>query len=239
MKVGCLPTKIEANYSWFTTNQWRNWCLIYILIVLVSAVPPQIYTIWMFFVKACYLLCRRSLRKSSILKADVYLVKFCEKATEYLGKPICTPNMHLHLHIKESALDFGQYMATGVFHLKDTMECVRIILLTTSNSSSKTRGAAAPRTRITWVSFVGSEEPLLKIIRLVELLRTNSSPISNCRRSKSAIFLARNINYNINSLLRLHVGTCIIYIYLYIYIGLALHTGSRNENNIGAACGSP
>ena len=111
----------------------------------------------------------------------------------------------------------------------------------TSNSSSKTRGAAAPRTRITWVSFVGSEEPSLKIIRSAELLRTNSSPISNCRRSKSAIFLSRNINYNINSLLRLRVGTRIIYMYLsiYIYIGRALHTGSRNENNIGAACGSP
>ena len=26
---------------------------------------------------------------------------------------------------------------------------------------------------------------------------------------------------------------------VYIYIGRALHTGSRNENNIGAAAGSP
>ena len=110
-------------------------------------------------------------------------------------------------------------------------------LMVTSNSSSKTRGAAAPRTRITWVSFVGLEEPSLKIIRSAELLRTNSSPISNCQRSKSAIFLSRNINYNINSLLRLRVGTHIIYIYL--SIGRALHTGSRNENNIEAACGSP
>ena len=80
----------------------------------------------------------------------------------------------------------------------------------------------------------------------------NSSPISNCRRSKSAIFISRNINYNINSLLLLCVGIRIIYIYIYIYIyiirihiyiyiyiGRALHTGSRNENNIGAAYGSP
>ena len=46
----------------------------------------------------------------------------------------------------------------------------------------------------------------------------NSSPISNCRRSKSAILFSRNINHSINSLLRLHVGTHIIYIYIYIYI---------------------
>ena len=41
----------------------------------------------------------------------------------------------------------------------------------------------------------------------------DSSPISNCRRSKSAVFLSRNINYNINSLLRLCVRMHIIYIY--------------------------
>ena len=85
----------------------------------------------------------------------------------------------------------------------------------TSNSSSKTRGAAAPCTWITWVSFVGSEEPSLKILRLTELLRANSSPISNYQRSKSGIFLLRYINYNINSLLRLRVGTRIIYLSIY------------------------
>ena len=44
----------------------------------------------------------------------------------------------------------------------------------------------------------------------------NFSPISNCRRPKSAILFLRNINYNINSLLRLRIGTHIIYIYIYI-----------------------
>ena len=84
----------------------------------------------------------------------------------------------------------------------------------TSNSSSKTRGAAAPRTRITCTSFLGLEEPSLKLLRSSELQRTNSSPNSNCQRSKSAIFISCNINYNINSLLRLRVGTHIIYIYI-------------------------
>ena len=35
----------------------------------------------------------------------------------------------------------------------------------TSNSSSKTHGAADPHTRITWASFLGSEEPSLKFGR--------------------------------------------------------------------------
>ena len=72
----------------------------------------------------------------------------------------------------------------------------------------------------------------VRLSRSAELQRTNSSPISNCRRLKSAILFSRNINSNINSLLRLSVGTHIIYIYIYIY--RALHIGSRNENNMGA-----
>ena len=88
-------------------------------------------------------------------------------------------------------------------------------ILGTSNSSSKSHGAAAPRTRITWASFLYSEKPSLKLLRTAKLQRTNSSPISNCRRSKLAILFSRNINYNINSLLRLRVGTHIIYIYIY------------------------
>ena len=86
----------------------------------------------------------------------------------------------------------------------------------TSNSNS------IPRTQITWASFLGSEEPSLKLLCSTKLQRTNSSPISNCQRSKSAIFLSRNIN----SLLQLCVGMHMI-----------LHTGSRNEKNIGAATG--
>ena len=60
----------------------------------------------------------------------------------------------------------------------------------TSNSSSKTRGAAAPRTRITWASFLGLEEPSLKLSRSAKLQRMNSSSIFNCRHSKLAIFNA-------------------------------------------------
>ena len=39
----------------------------------------------------------------------------------------------------------------------------------------KTSGAASPRTPITWASFLGSEEPSLKLLRSAKLQRTNSS----------------------------------------------------------------
>ena len=40
-----------------------------------------------------------------------------------------------------------------------------------------------------------SLEPSLKLLCLAKLQRTNSSSISNCRRSKSAILFSPNINY--------------------------------------------
>ena len=82
----------------------------------------------------------------------------------------------------------------------------------------KTRGAAAPALELLGASFLGLEEPLLKLLRSAKLQSTNSSLISNCWHSKSAIFFSHNINYSINLSLRLHVGTHIIYIY---YIGRA------------------
>ena len=73
-------------------------------------------------------------------------------------------------------------------------------------------GLPPPRTRITWASFLVLKEPSLKLLRPAKLQRTNSSSISNRRRSKSAILFSRNINL----LLWLRVGTRIIYLYIYI-----------------------
>ena len=77
----------------------------------------------------------------------------------------------------------------------------------------KTHGAAAPCTRITWASFLGSEKPSLKLLRSAKLQRTNFSPISNCRCLKSAIFLSRNIKLEYKFIVAvLHRNTYYIYI---------------------------
>ena len=61
----------------------------------------------------------------------------------------------------------------------------QVIRVKTSNSSSKTRGAATPRTRITWVSLLGAEEPSLKLLRSGKLQGTNSSLIVGIRNRPS------------------------------------------------------
>ena len=73
-------------------------------------------------------------------------------------------------------------------------------------------GLPPPALEITWASSLDSEEPSLEVLRLSELQCTNSSSISYCQRSKSAILFPCNINYNINSLLRLRIRAHIIYI---------------------------
>ena len=58
----------------------------------------------------------------------------------------------------------------------------------------------------------------MTLLHSVELHCTSSSSISNCRHLKSAIFISRNINYYINSLLRLHVEVHMISLSLYICV---------------------
>ena len=62
---------------------------------------------WLLFVKACSLLCTRFLRKKDIQLADQYFHLFCQKYEEVNGKNACTPNMHLHLHLKQCLNDYG------------------------------------------------------------------------------------------------------------------------------------
>ena len=84
-----------------------NWCLIYIPIVLKDAIPQELYNIWLNYVQACRLLCRRCIWKSSVIEADQALTYFCKGMEEYFGEGCCNINMHLHLHLNECAFDFG------------------------------------------------------------------------------------------------------------------------------------
>ena len=74
---------------------------------------------------------------------------------------------------------------------------------------------------------------LAEVITFSEASMYEFSPISNCPRSKSAIFFSHNINYNINSLLRLSIGSRIIYIYIYLSIYLSIYISYlSDERNI-------
>ena len=45
--------------------------------------------------------------KNNITTADLLLLNFCKKHELLYGKKTCTPNLHLHLHLKDCLLDYG------------------------------------------------------------------------------------------------------------------------------------
>ena len=105
--VGRIPHKISSQFSSFTADQWKNWTLIYSVIVLKCIIPEVHYECWYVFVEACRLLCSRSISHDGVAKLDSLLIRFCQKFEEVYGASSCTPNIHLHGHLKECILDFG------------------------------------------------------------------------------------------------------------------------------------
>lgn len=47
------------------------------------------------------------MKKTDVDAADALLKKFCTKFEELYGAENCTPNLHLHLHLKDCLMDFG------------------------------------------------------------------------------------------------------------------------------------
>lgn len=101
-----MPVKISSNFAGFTADQWKNWIMVY-SVALKDVLPTEHMRYWLLFVKACILLGTRSLTTQNISLADQYLVLFCKKFQEVNGPSVCTPNMHLHLHLSECLKDYG------------------------------------------------------------------------------------------------------------------------------------
>lgn len=84
--VGRLPINIMSTV------------LVYSAVVLKGLLPGENYQHWLLFVRACSILSERIVQKQDLVTADMLLL---------YGHDKCTPNLHLHLHIKECLLDFG------------------------------------------------------------------------------------------------------------------------------------
>ena len=105
--IGRIPGKISSGFSGFTADQWRSWTCCYSLIALKNVIPDRDYKCWQRFVLACDILCSRAISTHDILKADGLLKAFCKQFASLYGEDQCTPNMHLHTHLKQCMQDFG------------------------------------------------------------------------------------------------------------------------------------
>ena len=105
--IGRIPHKIASNFSSFTADQWRNWICVYSLYCLHGVLPPEHFSCWALFVDACSHLLQPSISCAALEQADKSLIEFCKAFESLYGEEHCTPNMHMHLHVKQSVLNYG------------------------------------------------------------------------------------------------------------------------------------
>ena len=106
-EVGRIPLRISSGFTGFTADQWKNWTTIYSLFCLKGLINNEHYDMWFDFVQACIILCSRVISIDKLEEADGHLQTFLSKFVKLFGPLHCTPNMHLHLHLKECMLDYG------------------------------------------------------------------------------------------------------------------------------------
>ena len=113
--IGRIPHKISSGFSSFTADQWKNWTLIYSLVVLKTILPEEHYLCWLSFVQACNLLCSRAISQAAVNNFNAHLLAFCNAFQQLYGAQYCTPNMHFHCHLKECINDYGPANAFWLF----------------------------------------------------------------------------------------------------------------------------
>ena len=104
--AGRIPSSIGSGYGGFTANQWSNWITIFSPILL-KGVPQDEHLRWWLFVRACYPLKPSVINKCDVQSADLLLLHFCKQFQHLYGESACTPNVHLHTHLKDCLLDYG------------------------------------------------------------------------------------------------------------------------------------
>ena len=77
------------------------------LLALKDVLERSHYNCWHLFVKACFLLCSRSITTAQLAEGDQYLIEFCKRFSELYRPEQCTINMHLHGHLIECINPLG------------------------------------------------------------------------------------------------------------------------------------
>lgn len=105
--VGRIPNKIASRFSGFTANQWKNWITVFSPVALKGILPTDHLRCWLLYVRACFLICNHIMTSQAIEEVDQYLTQFCKRFQQLYGPNACTPNMHLHMHLKECLENYG------------------------------------------------------------------------------------------------------------------------------------
>ena len=112
--VGRVPSHMSS-YKSFTANQWKNWIILYSCVLLKDMLSSTDYRCWKFFVHSCVIINSCYLRESDIRSVHLFLQQFCLQFETLYGRETCTFNMHLHMHLAKTLLDFGPAHASWCY----------------------------------------------------------------------------------------------------------------------------
>lgn len=113
--VGKIPNKIVSSFDGFTADEYKNWTLLFSIFSLREFIPKRHLECFRKFVLACQYLCRRVITKRDVIVANNLLQQFCTTFEVLYGRERVTPNMHLHLHLKDCILDYGPIYSFWLF----------------------------------------------------------------------------------------------------------------------------
>jgi hypothetical protein len=113
---GRIPHKIAANLSNLTGDEWKA-LLLYFAIpgVRSTSMQPNHRRCLQHFVLACSLICRRIITIEDIANSHQPFIEYVQDVEKNYGSSAVTPNMHLHLHLRECLLDYGPVYAFWLF----------------------------------------------------------------------------------------------------------------------------
>jgi len=107
--LGRIPKKVDCGegFSYFTTDQWRNFFTIYATVTLWDYLPEKDRKILSQFVRICSIFVSRIVEVDSIREANQRLIEIVKLIEENYGHNKITPNLHLSLHLHECSYDYG------------------------------------------------------------------------------------------------------------------------------------
>ncbi|OAD65368.1 hypothetical protein PHYBLDRAFT_176278 [Phycomyces blakesleeanus NRRL 1555(-)] len=113
-----LGTKIGRGFPFMKADEWKSWCLVYSPVLLRGRLPEAHLGNWTAFVNACQYLSMPSISMAHLDEAHQSLEASCRECEKLYKAPFLSPNMHLHLHLQETVLNFGPVYGYWLFSFK-------------------------------------------------------------------------------------------------------------------------
>ena len=113
------------------SDEWRTWVVVLSPFLLKQRLSGEHFVNWLRYVDAVKLVTGPSITVEDIDIAHLLMKNFGKTCVELYGESMPTPNMHMHLHLKETFLDFGpsySFWLYGFERLNGDMKILTSIL---------------------------------------------------------------------------------------------------------------